>query len=145
MDDFEFNTDGAPVIFSNVPEKPYNPLNRPEISLKKPIIAVIIYISVFLGLMIPFLCAGENLLAIVSVIVWSLLFFVIIAKRAAIWAVHLYQNKAPDKVRLKCVFTPSCSEYMIMSIEKYGFIKGVFKGIDRLRRCHFPNGGEDLP
>jgi putative component of membrane protein insertase Oxa1/YidC/SpoIIIJ protein YidD/TM2 domain-containing membrane protein YozV len=35
-----------------------------------------------------------------------------------------------------CVFSPSCSEYTLQSVEKYGFIKGTLNGIDRLMRCH---------
>ncbi|MBQ9762653.1 MAG: membrane protein insertion efficiency factor YidD [Oscillospiraceae bacterium] len=76
---------------------------------------------------------------------WSALYFAVIAKRALIWMVHLYQNKASDRTRLKCVFEPSCSEYMILAVNKYGFCRGVIKGIRRLRRCHPPNGGVDYP
>ncbi|MBR2615982.1 MAG: membrane protein insertion efficiency factor YidD [Clostridia bacterium] len=67
------------------------------------------------------------------------------AKSAVIWLVHLYQNKASDRTRLKCMFEPSCSEYMILAVEKYGVVRGVFKGIRRLLRCHPPNGGKDYP
>ncbi len=35
-----------------------------------------------------------------------------------------------------CVFTPSCSEYAMQSIQKLGFIKGWFNTFDRLSRCH---------
>jgi putative membrane protein insertion efficiency factor len=62
-----------------------------------------------------------------------------------IWVIRLYQRYAPNYIRLACVFEPSCSEYMILSIQKYGFIRGVIKGIHRLQRCHLPNGGTDYP
>ena len=40
-----------------------------------------------------------------------------------------------------CVFTPSCSVYMIESIHKHGILRGFFEGQDRLTRCHpFANG-----
>ena len=68
-----------------------------------------------------------------------------LSRRAVIWLVHLYQNKASDATRLRCVFEPSCSEYMILAVEKYGTIRGVIKGVRRLLRCHAPNGGEDYP
>ena len=35
-----------------------------------------------------------------------------------------------------CRFTPTCSEYMKISIEKYGTFKGLKLGIKRLLRCH---------
>ena len=66
-------------------------------------------------------------------------------KRVLIFAVHVYQCYAPDEVRLACRFTPSCLEYMILSLEKYGVLRGVYKGLRRLARCHAPNGGEDYP
>ena len=66
-------------------------------------------------------------------------------KRSAIGAVLLYKVFAPMDVRRKCVFTPTCSTYMIMAIVKYGLFVGVYKGIRRLLRCHPPNGGEDYP
>ncbi|MBR6563574.1 MAG: membrane protein insertion efficiency factor YidD [Clostridia bacterium] len=66
-------------------------------------------------------------------------------KRLAVGSILLYQRFAPEKLRASCRFTPSCSEYTLLAIEKYGVIKGVGKGIKRIRRCHPPNGGVDLP
>lgn len=66
-------------------------------------------------------------------------------KKIIIWVIHLYQKKAPYYIRSSCRFEPSCSEYMILSVEKYGCFKGVYKGIRRLLRCKPPNGGVDYP
>lgn len=41
-----------------------------------------------------------------------------------------------------CVFTPSCSEYAVQSIDKQGFIKGLFDSLDRLTRCHGLRSGD---
>ncbi|MBR6207785.1 MAG: membrane protein insertion efficiency factor YidD [Oscillospiraceae bacterium] len=62
-----------------------------------------------------------------------------------ICAVHLYQSVAPERIRKRCRFTPCCSDYMILSIQKYGSRTGVKKGIDRIMRCKPPNGGYDYP
>ena len=35
-----------------------------------------------------------------------------------------------------CVFSPSCSEYAVMSIKKQGLFWGIFDTFDRLSRCH---------
>lgn len=67
------------------------------------------------------------------------------ARRAAIWAVKIYQRYAPGELRNKCRFEPSCSEYMLLAIEKYGLIKGAKKGINRLKRCNVSGGGIDYP
>lgn len=35
-----------------------------------------------------------------------------------------------------CNFTPSCSQFGMEAIERYGFIKGFLLTSDRLQRCH---------
>ena len=45
-----------------------------------------------------------------------------------------------------CRYQPSCSEYMILAVGKYGPIKGAAKGVWRVCRCHpFNPGGLDPP
>ncbi|HAF42150.1 MAG TPA: membrane protein insertion efficiency factor YidD [Sphingobium sp.] len=39
-----------------------------------------------------------------------------------------------------CRYSPSCSEYAIQAVRKYGAIKGSWLGFKRLMRCH-PWGG----
>jgi putative membrane protein insertion efficiency factor len=36
----------------------------------------------------------------------------------------------------KCRFYPTCSEYSIEALQKYGFIKGVELGFRRILKCH---------
>ena len=66
-------------------------------------------------------------------------------KSVLISLIQLYQKKAPARIRNSCRFEPSCSEYMILAIKKYGTYKGLLKGINRLQRCKIPNGGIDVP
>ena len=66
-------------------------------------------------------------------------------KNFLIGTVLMYKAFAPLHIRHRCRFTPTCSTYMIMSIQKYGIVYGVIKGIKRIRRCTPPNGGEDYP
>ena len=40
-----------------------------------------------------------------------------------------------------CRFHPTCSEYMILAVEKYGAARGVWLGLRRLVRCHPLNPG----
>jgi len=43
-----------------------------------------------------------------------------------------------------CRFYPSCSEYAIESVEKYGVLQGAVKGLWRILRCNpFSKGGPD--
>ena len=45
-----------------------------------------------------------------------------------------------------CRFHPSCSEYFILSVQKYGPMRGAWKGIRRIGRCNPWNpGGFDPP
>lgn len=59
----------------------------------------------------------------------------------AIFCVHLYQRFAPITVRTRCSMTPTCSNYCIEAINKYGLIIGIIKTWRRLRhRCN----GEEI-
>ena len=35
---------------------------------------------------------------------------------------------SPLKVRYHCIYTPTCSQYAIEALEKYGVVKGVIRG-----------------
>jgi len=67
------------------------------------------------------------------------------SKRALLWAILFYQRYAPPRVRNACLFTPTCSHYMYLAIEKYGVLAGVAKGVSRLLRCRGNNHGDDYP
>lgn len=63
----------------------------------------------------------------------------------AIGCVLMYKAYSPVSGSGVCRFTPTCSTYMVIAINKYGLVVGIFKGIRRLLRCKPPNGGEDWP
>lgn len=43
-----------------------------------------------------------------------------------------------------CRFSPTCSEYMMEAVLKYGTAQGVWLGVKRIGRCHpFHQGGYD--
>ena len=73
------------------------------------------------------------------------LYCIVRLKHITIWLIKFYQRIAPDRVRKRCRFEPSCSEYTVQALNKYGFFRGMLKGIGRLLRCRPPHGGyEDL-
>lgn len=47
----------------------------------------------------------------------------------------------------RCRFTPTCSQYALEAIEKYGAWKGSFLAIKRICRCHpwNPGGYDPVP
>jgi uncharacterized protein len=60
--------------------------------------------------------------------------------------IRFYQRGISPLIGPKCRFTPTCSQYMIEAIEKYGAMKGIAKGIWRICRCQpFCKGGYDPP
>ena len=45
-----------------------------------------------------------------------------------------------------CRFQPSCSEYFILAVRKYGPVRGACKGVGRICRCNpWHPGGYDPP
>lgn len=54
--------------------------------------------------------------------------------------VKFYQYAISPFLPNSCRYTPTCSQYMIEAIKKYGFIKGGWLGLKRLSSCH-PWGG----
>ena len=43
-----------------------------------------------------------------------------------------------------CRFSPSCSRYTLLAIEKHGVLKGSLMGVWRILRCNpFSKGGSD--
>lgn len=84
-------------------------------------------------------------LRVISVISIIIGYTIINAKRAVLCLIKIYQRYSPSAIRNKCRFEPSCSEYMMMSIQKYGLIQGAKKGISRLKRCNVNGGGFDYP
>lgn len=128
-------------------------LFRPKIRIKVVVFKIIItlIISAILGISAKIVIKKANVGFFSTLAGWLvscsflLILFIVKLKKIIIWSVLFYQKVASDKVRNRCVFTPSCSEYMILSVKKYGAIKGVIKGIKRLKRCRLPNFGEDYP
>ena len=60
--------------------------------------------------------------------------------------VRFYQLGIGPFLGQNCRYEPSCSNYFIQAVEKYGAIVGAWKGVLRICRCHpFHRGGYDPP
>lgn len=60
--------------------------------------------------------------------------------------VRFYQVSLGPLMGGHCRFEPSCSNYFIQAVEKYGAIVGAWKGTRRILRCNpFFRGGYDPP
>jgi hypothetical protein len=58
--------------------------------------------------------------------------------------IKFHQNQISshlNELGMRCRFYPTCSDYGILAIQKYGVIKGIIKTWNRLYRCR-PNNLE---
>ncbi|HBE85271.1 MAG TPA: membrane protein insertion efficiency factor YidD [Lachnoclostridium sp.] len=66
-------------------------------------------------------------------------------KKVMILLIRGYQKfLSPLKIRTHCIYTPTCSQYAIEALTKYGVLKGTFLACKRILRCNpFAKGGYD--
>jgi len=58
--------------------------------------------------------------------------------------IRLYQRFISPLTGPTCRFYPTCSNYTLQAVQKYGVWKGLYLGLRRLLRCHpFHPGGFD--
>lgn len=135
---------------------PENKLYRPEIHFGKAAIITVttIIITLLISWGITLLLAHQRgleiekdgQLAVFLSIYWKaqLIVLLLTLKYIFIWFIRIYQRYAKSETRLRCCYTPSCSEYAILALKKYGLIIGSIKAVKRLLRCG-PPGGIDYP
>ncbi|MFL2659383.1 MAG: membrane protein insertion efficiency factor YidD [Alphaproteobacteria bacterium] len=61
-------------------------------------------------------------------------------RKIPIFIILLYRYTISYFIGRSCRFEPSCSQYTIDAINKYGVLRGIYKGIKRILRC-CPYGG----
>lgn len=65
-------------------------------------------------------------------------------KKILIGLIKFYRKKISPMSPAKCKYIPSCSQYALEAIEKYGVIKGGMMATWRILRCNpFSKGGFD--
>ncbi|MFH0739593.1 MAG: membrane protein insertion efficiency factor YidD [bacterium] len=57
-------------------------------------------------------------------------------KKLAIKTVRFYQIAISPHFGRVCRFEPTCSQYCILVIEKYGLAKGIFLTTKRILKCN---------
>lgn len=81
-------------------------------------------------------CYSPALFNLVILLSISEIWFVISLRFLAIDLIKLYQHYADVSYRRKCKFKPTCSEYAILAIKKYGFLVGSIMTYERVaKRC----------
>ncbi|MEW6162483.1 MAG: membrane protein insertion efficiency factor YidD [Nitrospirota bacterium] len=65
-------------------------------------------------------------------------------KKNLILLITMYRYIISPLLPMSCRFIPTCSEYAMEAIEKYGTMRGLYLSLRRLLRCHpFHPGGYD--
>ena len=57
-------------------------------------------------------------------------------KRVLMALVRFYRRHISPHTPRSCIFIPTCSEYALEALEKYGAAKGTWLTVKRLCRCH---------
>lgn len=61
-------------------------------------------------------------------------------KTILIAMIRFYKSYISPLTPPSCRYTPTCSQYALEAIQKYGAIKGTWLAVKRISRCH-PWGG----
>lgn len=65
-------------------------------------------------------------------------------KEALLALIRLYQKTRPKSTAGCCKYIPTCSEYGLVAIERFGALKGGLLTLWRILRCNpFSKGGFD--
>lgn len=65
-------------------------------------------------------------------------------KQILLRVIRFYQRAVSPLFPPRCRYIPTCSEYALEAVEKYGAAKGAFLALKRFLRCHpFHKGGYD--
>jgi uncharacterized protein len=67
-----------------------------------------------------------------------------IAQRVVLQLLRVYKWAISPMFPPACRYVPTCSEYAMEAVERYGAIRGGFMALSRILRCHpFAHGGYD--
>ena len=65
-------------------------------------------------------------------------------KKAFMAVIRFYQKGISPLYPPRCRYIPTCSQYALEAVEKYGAVKGTFLATKRILRCNpFHKGGYD--
>jgi uncharacterized protein len=68
-------------------------------------------------------------------------------QRIAAFLIRLYQWTVSPLLGPRCRFYPSCSQYALEAIERFGLLRGGWLSLARIARCHpfHPGGFDPVP
>jgi len=70
------------------------------------------------------------------IFIFEFIILILFSRLIIIEIIRLYQRYADQEIRRRCLFKPTCSEYTIMSLNKYGVIFGLYLSYNRIfKKC----------
>lgn len=68
-------------------------------------------------------------------------------KRLLLWLIRFYRTSISPAKPPCCRFIPTCSEYALEAIERYGALRGGWLALCRILRCNplFKGGYDPVP
>jgi putative membrane protein insertion efficiency factor len=65
-------------------------------------------------------------------------------KKVMLYVLKFYRKYISPLKSPTCIYIPTCSEYAVQAVEKYGVLKGGWLAVKRVLRCNpFFKGGHD--
>ncbi len=67
--------------------------------------------------------------------------------RMVVALIRRYQKNLSPLLGTRCRFSPTCSEYCVLAVQKHGCSRGLYLSARRLARCHpfRESGVDDVP
>jgi uncharacterized protein len=67
-------------------------------------------------------------------------------RAVAVAPVRLYQRAISPALPQRCRYYPTCSEYAVQAMRRFGVLRGLVLAVWRLLRCNpWSHGGVDFP
>jgi putative membrane protein insertion efficiency factor len=64
--------------------------------------------------------------------------------QAIVGLILAYQKLVSPNLSTNCRYQPSCSQYVLEAVKRFGAMRGVMLGVRRIARCHpWHDGGFD--
>jgi len=72
---------------------------------------------------------------------------VTLPRRVVVAVIRAYQKLVSPRLGANCRYRPTCSEYAVESIQRFGVARGSWLALGRLSRCHplRPGGFDPVP
>jgi len=105
---------------------------RPNTNIFNAVCFIFIFMLVcfIISITVKLLFEKIHFMLVFMFVFFSIMF--IMLKMIIIGIVEIYQHYMPESLRRRCLCMPTCSEYMILAVKKYGAVKGIKKGLYRL-------------